>query len=60
MYMGSDTEPPCNEDVQWFVMKDALIVSSTVFNRLKDAVLGGGDANARDTLPLMDREVIYH
>ncbi len=60
MYMGSDTEPPCIEDVQWFVMKDPLIVSEMTFNAVKDNALGLTGPNKREAFPVMDREVIYH
>lgn len=61
MYMGSDTEPPCTEDVEWFIMSNPLIISSTVLNRIMLATLGNiENKNNRVTFPLMDREVIYH
>jgi hypothetical protein len=60
MYMGSDTEPPCTEDVQWFIMRDPLIVSETVLSLIKKNVLAQTSDNARDFFPVMDREVIYH
>lgn len=60
MYMGSDTEPPCTEDVQWFVMRDPLIVSELALDTVKSAVLGRTTENARDAFPVMEREVVYH
>lgn len=60
MYMGSDTQPPCTEDVQWFIMRDPLIVSSVMLNTLKDKAIGTGADNRRDAFPMQDREVVYH
>lgn len=60
MYMGSDTEPPCNEDVQWFVFRDPLIVSELILSKMKTSVLGKEDTNARSSFPIMDRQVIFH
>lgn len=61
-YQGSDTEPPCNEDVQWIVMKDRLLLSSVVFNRLKEKVIGKDNPkpNARNLMPPEDREILSH
>ena len=33
-YMGSDTQPPCNEDVTWYILKDRLYIPSLHLNRL--------------------------
>lgn len=60
MYMGSDTQPPCTEDVQWFIMRDPLIVSSLTLETVRDKAIGKGSKNARDAFPVMDREVVYH
>jgi len=60
MYMGSDTEPPCTEDVQWFVMRDPLIVSELALETVKGAVLGRTADNSRDSFPVLEREVVYH
>lgn len=59
--MGSDTEPPCNEDVQWFVMRDPfIVVKSTIDSTLKNVVVNSNQINQRKTFPQLDREVIYH
>ena len=59
-YMGSDTEPPCNEEVQWFVMRDRFVVQQLTLDSLKKVVLNSNQINSRKTFPQLDREVIYH
>lgn len=58
--MGSDTEPPCNEDVHWVLMKDRLLIDELDFNELQKAVTGGGQNNARKVMPFGDRKVYSH
>lgn len=54
-YMGSDTVPPCNEDVLWYVMKDPIIVSDQTLEALKKKTIGEGQRNNRDVMPLGKR-----
>jgi carbonic anhydrase len=44
-YMGSQTQPPCAENVLWIVAQEPLAVSTTVLSMFKDAV-----NNERDKL----------
>lgn len=55
-YLGSITEPPCEESVRWFVLKEPLEVNSYDFERLVDR----SASNARPVQPLGDRQVASH
>jgi len=59
-YMGSDTEPPCNEDVHWFVFKDPYIVTKLHLTSIQNLVVSSGTTNNRKTFEMGDREVVYH
>jgi len=58
-YMGSDTQPPCNEDVTWFILKDRLYIPSLHLRRLEEKVVGRyGSSNNRRLMPNADRKVL--
>lgn len=61
-YMGSDTEPPCNEDMMWIIMKDRLLINRGALEELERKVTGGdkGSPNNRKIMPYEDREVLSH
>ena len=54
-YAGSLTTPPCSEGVRWFVMKEAVAVSSAQVRQYNKTF--GGPTN-RPVQPLHDREII--
>lgn len=56
-YMGSDTKPPCNEDVQWVILKDPYLIATAELDELKKKVIGT-DQNTRNQMPLEGREVL--
>lgn len=52
-YMGSLTEPPCTEGVEWFVLRKPLEVDHSYIRRLAQIV----GTNARPVQPLNGRTV---
>jgi carbonic anhydrase len=53
-YVGSLTEPPCTEGVEWFVLKEPLEVDYSYIHRLAQVV----GSNARPVQPLNGRAVL--
>lgn len=53
-YSGSETKPPCAENVQWVVLTNPLKVSKSDISRFRDIV----GNNARPIQPLNDRIVL--
>jgi carbonic anhydrase len=53
-YNGSLTQPPCTENVAWFVMRTPVEADTSYLNRLR-LVVGG---NARPIQPLNGRDVV--
>ena len=53
-YMGSLTEPPCTEGVEWFVLTEPLEVDVSYIRRLARVV----GSNARPVQPLNGRPVL--
>jgi carbonic anhydrase len=56
-YTGSLTTPPCNEGVQWFILKEALQVSESQIKMFKDKFYFD---NARSEQKLNGRKVDLH
>ncbi len=54
LYSGSETKPPCKEDVLWIVFTNPIRVSSQDINRFHSIV---GD-NARPVQPLNNRVIV--
>ena len=52
-YTGSFTTPPCTEDVQWIVMKDAVALSKEQISRFRAII----DHNNRPVQPLNGRKI---
>lgn len=46
-YKGSDTQPPCQEGLEWVIMKQPVRVSSLVLSALQQKVLGPHSSNSR-------------
>jgi carbonic anhydrase len=46
-YAGSLTTPPCDETVEWIVLKEPLRLSPETFRRIREAKMQVGFANAR-------------
>lgn len=57
-YMGSDTKPPCKEDVQWIILKDPYMISSSQKKVIMDKTRVANNDNARKQMPLEDREIL--
>lgn len=55
-YLGSLTTPPLNENVEWYVMKEPVEVSSEQIEAFKKLY----SHNNRDIQPLNDRAIIEH
>jgi carbonic anhydrase len=53
-YVGSLTEPPCSEGIEWFVLTEALEVDQSYVRRLAQVV----GSNARPVQALNDRQVL--
>lgn len=59
-YQGSDTLPPCDEAVTWFVYTTPVRVSALTIDLIKRKVLGSANAkNNRQIMPTMERQVHY-
>jgi len=58
-YSGSDSQPPCNEDVFWIIMKDRLLINRGALEELEKKVTDGINNNRR-VMPSEDREVFSH
>lgn len=57
-YQGSDTLPPCDESVTWFVYEHPFHVSGLLMDEIQKKILGGsGKKNARQIMPTMERKV---
>jgi len=39
-YKGSDTIPPCNEDVRWIIYEQPFHISTLLMDRMKVRLLG--------------------
>jgi carbonic anhydrase len=59
MYAGSETLPPCDEKVTWFVRRNPVKASSDQIKALSDAIykLSADAGNFRTVMPLNDRPV---
>lgn len=55
-YLGSLTTPPLNENVEWYVMKEPVEVTSKQIESFKELY----SHNNRDIQPLNDRVIIEH
>lgn len=59
-YLGSDTLPPCYENVRWFVYELPMQISNEEFKKIRRTVLDEKTPqNQRHQMPLMDRVVEY-
>lgn len=57
-YQGSDTLPPCDETVTWFVYEHPLHVSGLLMDEMEKKILGSaGKKNSRQIMPTMERKV---
>lgn len=57
-YQGSDTLPPCDEAVSWFVYEHPLHVSGLLMDEIQKKILGAsGKKNSRQIMPTMERKV---
>lgn len=56
-FMGSLTTPPCNEGLQWFVMRRPIQASLAQIAKIRQAQ---GGNNARPVQPTNDRQVTLH
>ena len=61
-YEGSLTTPPCNEVVQWFMLRTPIRVPSAFLTALRDSINGADGeplrTNYRDLQPLNNRSVM--
>ncbi|MBO0447651.1 carbonic anhydrase [Enterococcus sp. AZ170] len=55
-YLGSLTTPPLNENVEWYVMKEPVEVSSAQIEEFKKLY----SHNNREVQPLNDRSILEH
>lgn len=59
-YLGSDTLPPCYENVRWFVYEEPVQISQLMINAIKEKVLDEKSPNNnRHVMPLLERVVEY-
>lgn len=58
--MGSDTKPPCMEDVQWILFKDPFAVNTLTMNMMKKRALVATNQNTRREMPIAGRDVLAH
>ena len=62
-YEGSLTTPPCSEFVQWFVMKERIVVPRSFLENLRKVKTSSGTKlqfNYRDLQPIKCRSVFDH
>ena len=55
-YEGSETIPPCTEDVMWFIVREALPIRPQNLQKIR-ANLNGGQPNNRPVQPRQDPDV---
>jgi len=58
-YMGSQTRPPCDEKVQWFLRRNFIEASDTQVEYLYSAIFGSSPqvGNWRSVFPLQNRPI---
>ena len=58
-YIGSDTEPPCTKNVEWYIFREPLIISSLIFKKMKQKVIGHKIRNNRNIQEVLENTVVY-
>jgi len=53
-YSGSFTEPPCTEEVVWFVRMNPIAISQKNYDKISSAI-NSGSSNSRPIQSLNDR-----
>ncbi len=60
-YKGSDSQPPCQEGLEWVIMKQPVKVSSLVLSALQQKVLGPHSTNSRSIQASTNiKQIILH